>query len=179
MRRLCIIALAFFCFTAAVRAVSAEELHTAEPQENTEPSAEEDMPEAVPQREEFAPRFRGRAVSLDISARLVEQGQTMLWYESHRKETLLGRPVRMKLVGANVIVSVQFTPYLRRTRNFLVAQGEIWMDIPDQGLRYHTTMQTIPVVFGEPVYFFPLGSIENNDIRIEIILTIESLHPYE
>ena len=126
----------------------------------------------------FYPRFRGRALVLDINARVVEQDDTVIWHESHQKITLPGRPVEIKLVGSNLVVMAQFTPYVRRgVQKFLVAQGQIWMEVPDQGIRYHTTMQTIPLEFGEPIYFFPLGPQGPGDTaRIEVMLT---LYPYE
>jgi hypothetical protein len=125
----------------------------------------------------FSPR-RGRALVLDINARLVEQNETVIWNESHQKITLPGRPVGIKLVGSNLVVVAQFTPYVRRgVQKFLVAQGQIWMEVPDQGIRYHTSMQTIPLEFGEPIYFFPLGPQGSEDTaRIEVMLT---LYPYE
>ena len=124
------------------------------------------------------PRFRGRTVVLEINARIVEQDQVVTWNESHRKTTIPGRPVGIQIVGANVVVAAQFTPYIRRgAQKFLVAQGQIWMEIPDQGIRYHTSMQTIPLEFGEPIYFFPLGPLnENSSASIEVMLT---LHPNE
>lgn len=127
---------------------------------------------------ELIPRFRRQAVLLDISARVVEQNRTITWIESHQKVTVSGRPVELKLVGANVIVAVQFTPYLHRNnRSSLVAQGQIWTDVPNQGVRYSTTMQTIPIQFDESVYFFPLGPLnEEGDARVEIKLTMQ---PYE
>jgi hypothetical protein len=117
-------------------------------------------------------------VVLEIDARMVEQNETVIWSETHRKETLLGSPVGIKLVGNNVIVDIQFTPYFRPgTRYFLVAQTQIWMEIPNQGVRYYTTMQTIPVEFGELLYFFPLGpKNDEDDSRIEVTLTVQ---PYE
>ena len=124
------------------------------------------------------PRFSGRALVLDINARLVEQDETVIWNESHQKTTLPGRPVDIKLVGTNIVVVAQFTPYIRRgAQTLLVAQGQIWMEVPGQGIRYHTTIQTIPMEFNEPIYFFPLGSQGAGDAaRIEIMLT---LYPYE
>jgi len=126
----------------------------------------------------FFPQFRRRALVMDISARIVEQNQTVIWDESHQKTIMPGRPVGIKLVGANLVVVAQFTPYVRRgMKKFLVAQEQIWMEIPNQGMRYHTSMQTIPLEFGEPVYFFPLGPRKDEDAAcIEVMLT---LHPYE
>jgi hypothetical protein len=86
--------------------------------------------------------------------------------------------VGLKLVGANIVVAVQFTPYFRRNgNNILVAQGQIWINVNDQWMSYHTTMQTIPLEFEELIYFFPLGQKDSQDdtARIEIQLV---LHPY-
>jgi hypothetical protein len=124
------------------------------------------------------PWLQERAVVLDIAARVVEQGKVEIWNESHQRVTLPGRPVDLKLVGSNVVVAVQFIPYLRRHgQNMLVAQGQIWLDVPNQGIRCQTTMQAIPVEFEEPIYFFPLGPAEQaDDARIEIVLT---MRPYK
>jgi hypothetical protein len=118
-----------------------------------------------------------RAVVLDISARVIEQNMQEIWNETHQRITIPGRPVEIKMVGANIIVVAQFVPYLQRKgRNILVAQGQIWIDVPNQGIRYQTSMQSIPLAFNEPVYFFPLGSGKQaNDAQIEIVLT---MRPY-
>jgi hypothetical protein len=127
--------------------------------------------------EELLPGLMDRAVVLDIVSRVVEQNQHEVWNSVNSKVTIPGRPVGLKLVGANVVVAVQFTPYLRRNgRSLLVAQVQIWVDVPNEGIRYQTTMQTIPIEFGEPIYFFPLGSVNSpDDARIEITL---ELRPY-
>ena len=126
------------------------------------------------QLNDILPGFRDQAVVLDIDARVIEQNMLEIWNESHSRVTIPGRPVGIKMVGANVIVAAQFIPYLRRRgQNILVAQGQIWVDIPEHGIRYQTTMQTIPLDFDEPVYFFPLGSGSQTDhARIEIMLTM-------
>jgi hypothetical protein len=145
----------FFC------AINAQET---EPQVNTEDTFLEEVP----------PGMRDRAVVLDISARLVEQDKVEVWNETHQRITIPGRPVGLKLVGSNIVVAVQFIPYLHRSsQNMLVAQGQIWVDIPDQGIRYQTTMQTIPFEFEEPIYFFPLGE-SADEASIEIMLTLRA-----
>ncbi|MDR2257910.1 MAG: hypothetical protein LBE14_02035 [Treponema sp.] len=130
-----------------------------------------------PSLEEMLPGLKDRAVVLEIVARVVEQNQREVWNSVNSKVTIPGRPVGLKLVGANVVVAVQFTPYLRRNgRNVLVAQCQIWVDVPNEGMSYQTTMQAIPLDFGEQIYFFPLGSVDSqNDARIEILL---ELKPY-
>jgi hypothetical protein len=127
--------------------------------------------------EELLPRLKEQAVVLDITARVIEQDQEEVWNSADSRVTIPGRPVGLKLVGANIVVAAQFTPYLRRNgRNVLVAQGQIWVNIPDEGIRYQTTLQTIPLEFGEQIYFFPLGSVSSRDEAwIEIQL---ELHPY-
>jgi hypothetical protein len=127
--------------------------------------------------ENLFPRLKEQAIVLDIIARVVERNQEEVWNSADSKVTIPGRPVGLKLVGANIVVIVQFTPYLRRNGpNMLVAQGQIWVNVPDEGIRYQTTLQTIPLEFGEQIYFFPLGSVPSGDeARIEIQL---ELHPY-
>ena len=187
--RLCVSALRahLFCvlLATAVAAAHAEEV---EPPDYL-PEATQEIsllpPEAPPatgegDRQGLFPRFTGQAVLLNISARIMERDRVESWNESHRKVTIPGHPVEIKLVGTNVVVAVQFTPYLRRggTRNFLVAQGQIWMETPNRGIRYHASMQTIPVRFGEPIYFFPLGPVREDTASIEVILTMYP-YPYE
>jgi hypothetical protein len=129
-----------------------------------------------PSLEELLPGLKERAVVLDITARVVEQDQEEVWNSFNSKVTIPGRPVGLKLVGANVVVAVQFTPYLRPNgNNVLVAQGQIWIDVPNKGIHYQTTMQTIPLEFEEQIYFFPLGALSGGGARIEIQLV---LHPY-
>jgi hypothetical protein len=127
--------------------------------------------------EELLPGLKERAVVLDIVARVVEKNQQEVWNSANSKVTIPGRPVGLKLVGANIVIALQFTPYLRQNgNNVLVAQGQIWVDVPNEGIRYQTTLQTIPLEFGESIYFFPLGSVHSEDeARIEIQL---ELHPY-
>jgi hypothetical protein len=131
-----------------------------------------------PSLEDLLPGLRERAVIMEIAARIVEQNQEIVWNSEDSRVTIPGRPVGLKLVGANVIVAVQFTPYFRAEGlNFLVAQGQVWIEVPNKGISYQATTKTIPLEFGEQIYFFPLGSSADSrdDARIEIQLV---LHPY-
>ncbi|MDR2924062.1 MAG: hypothetical protein LBU85_12070 [Treponema sp.] len=126
------------------------------------------------------PRFRGRAVVMDINARILENSE-IIWNETHQKITIPGRPVEIKLIGENLVVVVRFT-FIRNHgggQKLLVAQGQIWMADPGQGIRYQASVQTIPLEFNEPVFYFPLGPLnpeENSPASIEVMLT---LRPYE
>jgi hypothetical protein len=123
------------------------------------------------------PGLREQAVVLDIVSRIVESNHEEVWNSFNSKITIPGRPVSLKLVGENVVVAVQFTPYLRTNGQYvLVAQGQIWVNVPNMGIRYQTIMQTIPLEYGEQVYFFPLGQVNSGDTaRIEIQLVA---YPY-
>jgi hypothetical protein len=63
----------------------------------------------------------------------------------------------------------------------LVAQGQIWVNLPELGMQYQSTMKTVPIVLNEPVYFFPFGNSDEagpggkGDPRLAIQL---SLSPY-
>ena len=124
---------------------------------------------------EELPGLRERAIVMNIVSRIVEQNQEVVWSSENSRITLPGRPVGLKLEGTNLVVAVQFTPFMRRnTQPFLVAQGEIWINIPNEGMRYHTTIQTIPLEFNEQILFFPLGSMGVGDESfIEIQLVVE------
>jgi len=116
---------------------------------------------------------RRRALVLDIDARVLEEEKVVVWNETHQKITIPGNPVGIQMVGSNIVVSVQFTPFIRRVGgNVLVAQGQIWIDDPERGICYYTSIQTIPMEFNEPVYFFPLGASQQFGSSIEIVLTV-------
>jgi len=123
---------------------------------------------------EEIPGLRERALVMHIVSRIIEQDQQVVWNAENTRVTIPGRPVGLKLVGSNLVVVVHFTPFLRaNNQNVLVAQAQIWINVPNEGLRYHTTMQTIPLKLSEQIYFFPLGSIDTKDeaqIEIQVLL---------
>ena len=118
-------------------------------------------------RQELVIEIHARVLDTDIS----EEEQNIVWNEVHRRTAMPGSPVGLKLVGSNIVLALQFTPFVRRHGSVLVAQGQIFINDPEGGMRYYTSMQTIPMEFGEPIYFFPLGSSQP-DSWIEIILTV-------
>ena len=124
---------------------------------------------------EELPGLRESAVVMRIISRIVEEDQQVVWDSENIQITISGRPVGLRLVGTNLVVAVQFTPFFRQDgRHTLVAQGQIWINIPDEGISYYTTIQTIPLEFQEQVFFFPLGSRgAENEPHIEIQLVLE------
>jgi hypothetical protein len=123
---------------------------------------------------EMLPAFKEQAVAINIIARVIENNRQEIFNSVNSRVTIPGRPVGIKLVGSNLVVAVQFTPFFgRKGKNVLVAQGQIWMEIPGEGMRYQTTLQTIPMEFGEQVYFYPLGSVtQPEEALIEIQLEL-------
>ncbi|MCL2805059.1 MAG: hypothetical protein FWD26_03870 [Treponema sp.] len=116
---------------------------------------------------------RRRALVLDIDARVLENDQVVASYDTQRKITIPGTPVSIQLVGSNLVVAVQFTPFIRRNGNVLVAQMQIGINNPDHSVSYFTSIQTIPMEFNEPILFFPLGQgTTSNASSIEITLTV-------
>ncbi|GHV83944.1 hypothetical protein AGMMS50212_12840 [Spirochaetia bacterium] len=141
--------------------------------------AQDEPAEPVPTGTRRLPRqitpdrgFNGNRISLHLITRVLDEGKKEVWNSDSEKLTIPGRPVGLTIVGDNVIVVVQFTPYPRRNgKGTLVAQGQIWVDDPKTGVQYKTTMQTVPLDYGERIFFFPLGSDESSDSpHIEIQL---------
>jgi len=121
------------------------------------------------------PRLQGRAVVMNIDARILDNGE-IVWNETNQKTTIPGRPVEIKLIGENLVVVVRFT-FIRNQsggQKLLVAQGQVWMADPGKGIRYQTSVQTIPVEFDETVCYFPLGPFkpEAGSSSIEVMLTL-------
>ena len=123
---------------------------------------------------EILPAFKDRALIVNITAGIMEQNNEVVWNTETSKVTIPGRPVSIKLVGENIMIVALFTPYRRQGRTMLVAQGQVWTNIPNEGMRYETTMQTMPLEFGEKIYFFPLGQETDNS---HIVIELE-LNPY-
>jgi hypothetical protein len=131
------------------------------------------------QGQELMPGLREQAVVINIVARIEENSQEV-WNAVSSKVTIPGRPVSIRLVGSNVVMAIQFTPYLQdKDQNLLVAQGQIWLVVPNEGISYKTTVQTIPLKFGEQIYFFPLGSgsrgssIAAGNPHIELLIELQ------
>ncbi|MDR0410132.1 MAG: hypothetical protein LBH18_07050 [Spirochaetaceae bacterium] len=124
--------------------------------------------------------MRDRAIVLHMVTRVLEKGDSEAWNSDTYKVTVPGRPVGLKIVGENIAVSVQFTPYPSHNRRginkrgILVAQGEIFTEMPDGSVQCRTMLRTVPLEYGEQVFFFPLGPGESDDeAYIEIQIEME------
>jgi hypothetical protein len=146
----------------------------------SEPSSASTVP-PIAGLDEIFPGLRERALVCTIEARVVEAGDEVAWQAADSKVTISGRPVSLKLAGDNLVVALQFTPYIRFQNGtppigYLVVQGQIWVNKNDGGMYYQGVMQSVPVSMGEKIYFLPLGPKKNrDDSSIEILF---ELQPY-
>ena len=124
---------------------------------------------------EELPGLKESAVVIRIVSQIVEKDEQQVWNQEYVQVTIPGRPVGIKLVGSNLLVSVKFTPFLQTSgRHTLLVHGEIWIILPNIGASYNSIFQTIHLDFGEQVYFFPLGQARPQDeARIEMQLVLE------
>jgi len=121
------------------------------------------------------------ALQLQITAKVLPPDQQPVWNSQSKKLTIPGRSVAVRLVGDNIRIDVVFTPYQEESGTLLlVAQGQVWFsEAPDAKTTYLTTIQSIPVSWGEKILFFPLGfsSEFSNASTFNIQLEVE-IYPY-
>ena len=119
------------------------------------------------------PGLRDRAIIMDITARIIEQNQEIVWNSENSRVTISGRPIPLRLMGNNLIIEAQFTPYIRPNgNNIMVAQAQVWFQTSESGISFHASMQTIPID-DDYIYFFPLGTSANdNEPIIEIQIAV-------
>ncbi|MFP4562675.1 MAG: hypothetical protein ACLFRY_05115 [Spirochaetia bacterium] len=116
--------------------------------------------------------------SVHIHARVYESGEISTWNMDVKKFTIAGKKVIVKLEGENVLVVAELTPYLQSDDSILlVAQGEVWITTPqDEQIKYSSVIKSLPIQYGDKVYFYPLGVGKIKDAFI-IELEIE-VNPY-
>lgn len=120
------------------------------------------------------------ALSVYIAASVSEPNNKNVWHTESKKVTISGRAVQVKLTGENVIIFADIIPYMNEDRTILlVAKGEVWAQSEaSSGVRYYSTMKSLPVRPGEPVIFFPLGRAMDQKQNIYTIQLEISVVPY-
>lgn len=122
--------------------------------------------------------FQKDVLRVLIYARIKGSDGTVLWEMKMDKLTVPGRGVNVRLNGDNLVVEVEFTPYLQPDNTImLVAQGQTWVTSNEENkLRYQTSLKSIPVNAGEPVVFYPLGVDPDNanSVNLELEVTISN-----
>ncbi len=103
------------------------------------------------------------AMTMSISVRVLPpdaENDTPIWNAESTKLTIPGRSIRVRLDGDNVRIYLICTPYLQGDGKVLVlAQGQVWFSTPtDNESKYSSTYSAIPVDYGKPLFFYPLGT---------------------
>lgn len=99
-----------------------------------------------------------QALTVNITARVVENGRATVQSYKLTRITISGRAVRLRLEGGNLTVIAEFTPYEDDDGILLVAEGQILLRTPgDEEVKYVTSMRSVPLAVGEKVVFYPLG----------------------
>jgi len=125
------------------------------------------------------------ALSINIHASLSQNERNVLWESELDKLTVSGRPVTVHLSNKRAKLSVHFTPFRKIDGGLvLVAQSEIWLlqektETTPEGIRYYTSMKSIPLEFSETVLFFPLGKMDNlnNPEKLHVEMAV-MISPY-
>lgn len=124
--------------------------------------------------------LRENALSVHITARVTEPGAENIWLTESKKVTISGRGVQVRLSGENLIVFADIIPYMNDDNTILlVAKGEVWAQADSaSGVKYYSTMKSLPVQPGESVIFFPLGRAMDQQQNIYTIELEISVIPY-
>ncbi len=97
---------------------------------------------------------------INIVARILPSDERWDFNVEESRLTIPGRPVVVQFVGDNIIINAILTPYLKEDgRIILVAQGQVWITEPqaEKSVRYSSSFESLPISFGEKIFFFPLG----------------------
>jgi hypothetical protein len=130
-----------------------------------------------------------KALTISISARVLPQdaqaaqSDTPIWNEESTRLTIPGRSIRVRLDGDHVRIYLICTPYVQENGEvLLLAQGQVWFSEPtDNESRYSGTYYAIPMSFGIPIFFYPLG-VSGTDQQQKDFFNIEleiKIVPYE
>ena len=99
-----------------------------------------------------------QALTLRITARVVEGDQETIQSYELTRVTISGRAVRLRLEGGNITVIAEFTPYEEDGGILLVAEGQILLRTADEEeVQYVTSLRSVPLAIGERAVFYPLG----------------------
>ncbi len=118
--------------------------------------------DTAPDPNEALRQLLSKALTVSISARVLPQdaqSDTPIWNAESTRLTIPGRSIRVRLDGDNVRIYLICTPYVQDNGEvLLLAQGQVWFSEPsDNESKYSGTYYAIPMSFGTPVFFYPLG----------------------
>ncbi len=121
------------------------------------------------------------ALEVHVVARVYQDDRlSTVWDMEVTRFTILGRSVTITLTGENIRVRAHITPYNAGKKGLiLLTQGEVWISPEDDNkVQYLSTVESIPVMPGDKVLFYPLGvqkkerKTKNTPIIIELEIQI-------
>ena len=117
-------------------------------------------------------------LKVELEVKLIQPGELNAWNAKKIKYTIPGYSVLLRVEGTNIKFHGNFTPYIRKTKLFLLVQAQVWLSDPvHKSFRYFTCVKSISLTYGEKVVFLPLGVTKSNtendvwNIEIEILIT--------
>lgn len=130
--------------------------------------------QSQPQTLDVPEALKGKALTVSINAYVLQNGTTVAWQQQGLRYTVPGTPVAFRLVGSNVVIAIQVTPYENEKGGaILVTQGQVWVKGEGGEISYRTTLESVLVRYGEKVLFFPLGRSPDGRAPICIELSVD------
>ena len=127
--------------------------------------------------EDIVKFLEDKALSVHMSARLIDQDEESVWDATSKSITIAGRAIKVWFVGKSFFINAYITPFGNiEDKLLLVAYGELWMSGRNGvGLKYESFLKSLPVDPGERAIFFPLGvavDAQENIYTIELEIQI-------
>lgn len=118
-----------------------------------------------------------KALSVHMSARLIDQDEETVWDATSKSITIAGRAIKVWFVGKSFFINAYITPFGNIEEELLlVAYGELWMSGRDGvGIKYESFLKSLPIDPGERAIFFPLGvavDAQENIYTIELEIQV-------
>jgi hypothetical protein len=104
------------------------------------------------------------------------QGKSVLihWSDALVREVPFSVPLDVRLVGKNVLALVQLTPIETGGQEInLLVQGQVWVQKPDGTLSFNSSFQSLNIVLGSRIYFYPLGVDAKNGAPIAVEIKVD------
>jgi hypothetical protein len=118
--------------------------------------------------------------SVNIVCRIYQGGEVSTWNMEVSKYTISGRKVIVNLQGSNLQIKAEITPYVDKEGVLLLAQGQVWANEEgEKKVRYSSTMKSLPVQFGDKVFFYPLGINKDPESKMFILELEIQVLPYK
>jgi hypothetical protein len=104
-------------------------------------------------------------LSMVLKAKIITPPSTIAWEQDLTQETTPGHPVRLRIEGGNIRMITHFTPMMQEGQKYLlVAQGQLWIQNQTQ-TQFRNHFKTIPCRIGETVVFYPLGMMQDGEVK--------------